>query len=595
VIATVSGTLDLIRLSWREGRGRLLLAAALMLLQSLALPLASPVLGALTDAAVAGDTRRATGAAVAVAFFVIASLTAGHFAHIAYFELGDLNVLELERELMELGTGSPGLEHYERPDYADKLQVVRQELERTGWGSMQALLSTLGLSVTIVVTAFLLARIEPWLVLLPLAAVPALLLGHRAEASLARAREVAADSMRRAGHLLELALEGRAAKELRACGLAEELSAREVRAYDEATAILWRGELRAGLLRVVGQLAFAAAYVVATLLVVRQVVAGNQTVGVVIVVITLAAQVNGQVTAAVTILQQLQRAARTMADFRWLRALVERQAPRPSDVELAPTIAEGIRLVDLGFAYPGTERPVLEGVNLELPAGSTVAIVGENSAGKTTLVKLLCRFYEPTSGKILLDGVDLGRYPLIEWRERIATGFQDFARFEFRARETVGVGDLPRIESAAAVAAALGRARGADVIDRLDEGLETQLGKAYADGAELSGGQWQKLALGRAMMRESPLLLVLDEPTAALDAQAEHLLFERYAEGARRVAEGTGAITVLVSHRFSTVRMADLILVIAGGRVAEAGSHDQLIKADGLYAELYNLQAAQYR
>jgi ATP-binding cassette subfamily B protein len=146
-----------------------------------------------------------------------------------------------------------------------------------------------------------------------------------------------------------------------------------------------------------------------------------------------------------------------------------------------------------------------------------------------------------------------------------------------------------------AVTAALERARGGDVLDHLDEGLETQLGKAYADGAELSGGQWQKLALGRAMMRETPLLLVLDEPTSALDAQAEHQLFERYAAGARRVAADTGAITILVSHRFSTVRMADLILVVADGRLAESGSHEQLMAAGGLYAELYGLQAAQYR
>ncbi len=594
MIATLVGTLDLIRLSWREGRGRLVLASVLMLLQSLALPLASPVLGALTNATIAGETRRATWAAVIVAFFVIASLTAGHFAHIAYFELGDLNVLKLERELMELSAGSPGLEHYERPDYADKLQVVRQELERTGWGSMQALLASLGLSVTIVVTAFLLARINAWLALLPFAAVPALLLGHRAEAILARAREAAADPTRRAAHLFQLALDGRAAKELRACELADEMRAREVGAYDEATAILWRGEVRGGALRVAGQLIFAAAYVVATLLVVRDVVAGQQSVGAVVVVITLAAQVNGQVTAAVTLLQQLQRAARTMADFRWLRELVARQAPPPPDAELAATIHKGIQLHDLGFTYPGTERPVLHGVELELPAGSTVAIVGENGAGKTTLVKLLCRFYEPTTGAITLDGVDLQRFPLDGWRERIATGFQDFARFEFLARETVGVGDLPQIESASSVTAALERARGADVLDRLDDGLETQLGKAYADGAELSGGQWQKLALGRAMMRESPLLLVLDEPTSALDAQAEHELFERYAAGARRVAADTGAITILVSHRFSTVRMADLIIVVADGRLAEFGSHEQLMAADGLYAELYGLQAAQY-
>ena len=210
---------------------------------------------------------------------------------------------------------------------------------------------------------------------------------------------------------------------------------------------------------------------------------------------------------------------------------------------------------------------MLAGVDLHLPPGSTVAIVGENGAGKTTLVKLLCRFYEPTGGSIELDGVDLRRFPLGDWRERIATGFQDFVRFEFLAREAVGVGDLPQIESTPTVTAALVRARGEDVLARLEEGLETQLGKSYTDGAELSGGQWQKLALGRAMMRETPLLLVLDEPTSALDAQAEHLLFEQYAAGARRVAADTGAITILVSHRFSTVRMADLILVVADGKI----------------------------
>jgi ATP-binding cassette, subfamily B, bacterial len=162
------------------------------------------------------------------------------------------------------------------------------------------------------------------------------------------------------------------------------------------------------------------------------------------------------------------------------------------------------------------------------------------------------------------------------------------------ARRTVGVGDLPEIESVPAVEAALDRARASDIVGRLRDGLETQLGKSYTDGVELSGGQWQKLALGRAMMRELPLLLVLDEPTSALDAEAEHQLFERYAEGARRVGEATGGITVLVSHRFSTVRMADQIVVVADGRVVESGPHAQLIRNDGLYAELYRLQASAY-
>ncbi len=257
-------------------------------------------------------------------------------------------------------------------------------------------------------------------------------------------------------------------------------------------------------------------------------------------------------------------------------------------------MAEGIRLAGIGFRYPGTDRTVLDGVDLLLPAGSTVAIVGENGAGKSTLVKLLCRFYEPSAGRVLVDGVDLRQIPLADWRGRIATGFQDFARFEFIARQTVGVGDLPNVDVEAAVEAALNRARALDVVGRLRDGLATQLGKSYADGTELSGGQWQKLALGRAMMRELPLLLILDEPTSALDAEAEHALFERYAEGARRVGQATGGITVLVSHRFSTVRMADLIIVVADGRVVEAGDHATLMRQRGLYAELYELQASAY-
>jgi ATP-binding cassette subfamily B protein len=237
----------------------------------------------------------------------------------------------------------------------------------------------------------------------------------------------------------------------------------------------------------------------------------------------------------------------------------------------------------------------LHDVNIPIPAGSTVAIVGENGAGKTTLVKLLGRFYAPTAGAITVDGTDIASFDVEEWRARISGGFQDFARFEFLAREAVGVGDIPRIEDEPAIVGALARASATDVVPTLPGGFDTQLGKSFDDGIELSGGQWQKLALGRAMMREQPLLLVLDEPTAALDAQTEHALFERYAGAARRVAAETGAITIFVSHRFSTVRMADLIIVIEGGRVAESGSHAELMAQGGLYAELYELQARAYR
>jgi ATP-binding cassette subfamily B protein len=234
-------------------------------------------------------------------------------------------------------------------------------------------------------------------------------------------------------------------------------------------------------------------------------------------------------------------------------------------------------------------------VNLHLPAGRVVAIVGENGAGKSTLVKLLGKLYEPTSGRILADGTDLARMPADGWRERLSGAFQDFFRFELRARRSVGVGDVPRLDDDPAVRTAVGRAGADDVVDALASGLDTQLGPTWPDGVEVSFGQWQKLALARGFMRDRPLLLALDEPTAALDAETEHALFERYAAAVQSGRPGNGRITVLVSHRFSTVRMADVIVVLDGARVIESGSHEELMAAGGTYADLYGIQATAYR
>ncbi|MFN8075376.1 MAG: ABC transporter ATP-binding protein [Kineosporiaceae bacterium] len=592
---TVRACLALAALSWRTSRLKFVLALALVMSQSLALPLAAPLLARITDAALAGDVATASWAAAGVAVLAVAGLVGHHYGHIAYFELGELNFLAMDRELVELSNGSTGLEHHERPEFADKVQVLKRELDRVGWVSMSALMSSVSLAVALTVTAVLLATTSPWLLLLPAAAVPPLLAGRRAEAITAAAREASAGESRGALHLFRLATDPALAKEVRACRLGPQVRVRHARRWRAASAVLGRAELQALAWRSAGQVFFAVAYVSATLLVVRATVAGRGSVGDVVLVLSLAAQVNQQVISAVTLLQELQRLSHTLAQVRWLRQVVEEQRPAPADLPLPDSLREGIRLRGVSFSYPGTQTPVLADVDLLLPAGSSVAIVGENGAGKSTLVKLLCRFYETDAGVIEVDGVDLRRLPLPEWRERTAAGFQDFARLEFDARRSIGLGDLPRSGEDAAVLDALARANGSDLLARLDAGLDTALGLSLAGGTQLSGGQWQKLALGRAMMRRRPLLLVFDEPTAALDAQAEHQLFERYAATAREVGKVTGAVTVLVSHRFSTVRMADLILVVAGGRIAEAGTHEELSELGGLYAQLYGLQAAQYR
>jgi ATP-binding cassette subfamily B protein len=282
----------------------------------------------------------------------------------------------------------------------------------------------------------------------------------------------------------------------------------------------------------------------------------------------------------------------------WLReyaAQAHRDVKPTTPARIPVQLRDGIRLRNVSFCYPGVENPVLAGVDLHLPAGSTVAIVGENGAGKTTLIKLLSRFYEPSAGTITVDGVDLRRFEVTEWRQRLAAGFQDFARLQLLARESIGVGDIDMIQRDDCILDALQRAAASDLSSALPHDLDTQLGRYFDGGVDLSIGQWQKVALGRAMMRQGILLLMLDEPTASLDAPTEHTLFEHFASAASEYAATSGAITVLVSHRFSTVRMADLILVVSGGHIVERGAHADLLEAGGLYAELYGLQANAYR
>jgi len=551
---------------------------------------------ALTDSVLAGSMGGVLFAAGGITLAGVVQRFGTQLSLVGMLRVEEKAQLLLDAQLMALTGGMPGLEHHERPDYAGELALLRNARRDLGNVPLAAVWN-LKVVVQFVGQAALLTSLHPVLLLLPLCGVPSLLLATRANALLQRFQEANAERARTIGHLFDCATSATAGKELRVFGLAGELISRHQRLSRNTLRDHDRADWQVVALGAAGDLCFAAGYIAAIGFVVWRAFHGLATAGDVALAAALGAQVNGNVAEAARRARFTQSVLRAVRRYLWLSDYGEAALRRVREVRSAPVpghLTGGITLESVTFAYPGTYAPILRDASLHLPAGQVVALVGENGAGKTTLVKLLARFYEPTEGRILVDGVDLRWLDLDAWRGRISAAFQDFARFEFVVRETVGVGALAHVEQPEKVGAALTRAGAAEIASSLPNGLETQLGRDWQGGVELSGGQWQRLALGRAFMREDPLLVVLDEPTAAIDAPTEHALFERFAAAASTGAS-RGTVTLLISHRFSTVRMADLILVLAGGRIVERGSHDELIRHDGVYAELYGLQAAAYR
>ena len=454
-----------------------------------------------------------------------------------------------------------------------------------------SLFSTCGWILRLGVTVALLASIHPALVLLAVFALPTVLTSTWRPAVERAAQERGAQANRLARHLFTIATTAPPGKEVRVTGIGDRLVAQRREAWERAYAPVAAARWGSAMWHTLAWALFGVAYVGAVVFVssgLRSPAAD------VLLVLAAGSRLSAYIGATVGEIGFLRGfwmdGSRRLA---WLEDYVA-SLTAPADRPVPATLRRGIRVEHVSFAYPGTSRLVLDDVSVSLPAGAVVAIVGENGAGKTTLVKLLAKMYEPTSGSIFVDDTPLARIPADEWRSRLAGAFQDFFRFEFRARHTVGLGDVPRLDDDAAVVAAVARAGADDVVARLPSGLDTQLGPTWPGGVEVSFGQWQKLALARGFMRERPLLLVLDEPTAALDAETEHALFERYAAAARD-ERADGRITILVSHRFSTVRMADVIVVLDGARLVETGTHDELMARGGQYAELYGIQAAAYR
>jgi ATP-binding cassette subfamily B protein len=504
----------------------------------------------------------------------------------------DKVTIALESHVARLQATVATVAHQERPDYLDLLDMLRNQVFVLDHMYM-AVFSMCGWILRLVVTIALLMSIHPALIVLVLAAIPIAFTSTWRPRVEQAVQARTAQSFRLARHLFSVATTAGPAKDVRITGIGPSLMTDRRLAWEHGYRPLAAVRWRTALWHALAWAIFAAAYVAAIVFVSSSLRAPASSV---LLVLAAGARLSAYVGATVGELGFLTGfwmfGAIRLAWLEDYAAAVSASA----DHAVPERVARGIRFDHVSFAYPGTERLVLDDVNLTLPAGAVVAIVGENGAGKTTLVKLLVKMYEPRSGSILVDDTPLARVRADEWRARLAGAFQDFFRFEFKAQHTVGVGDVPRLDESPAVMTAVRRAGADEVVVKLKAGLDTQLGPTWPGGVDVSFGQWQKLALARGFMRDKPLLLVLDEPTAALDAETEHALFERYAAATRgKARDGNGRITILVSHRFSTVRMADLIVVLDGAKVVEVGSHDDLMAKRGQYSELYSIQAAAYR
>jgi ATP-binding cassette subfamily B protein len=480
------------------------------------------------------------------------------------------------------------LASFEDPVFYDKLERARvQATDRVGM--LNALGRLLQQALTLIsLSAGVLAFSPPLLGLMIVAVIPAFL-GECHFSFLAYSLAYSLTPLRRElDYLRDLGTRRESAKELKIFGLGSFLSNWFQSTSDEVITrnrtLAWRRVRAGALLAIVASLGYYGAY---ALLVLRT-LHGTLTVGALTFVGGALAGTSNQIQLLFSTFAGIADQALFLTDLLQFFAVKPTIRNRPNAMPVARPIREGFEFRDVSFNYPGTSRSVLKGLNLKIHARERIAIVGKNGEGKTTLIKLLMRLYEPTTGQILLNGIDLRDYDLHELHKQIGVVFQDFTRYDLSARDNIAVGRIEDRERDALLWDAVKKGGSYDLLSRLPDGLEQMLGRRFAGGIDLSGGEWQRLALARAYLRDAQVL-ILDEPTASLDATAEYQLFQRFTE----LTEGKTAI--LISHRFSTVRMVDRIVVLEHGTIQEEGSHDQLMARHGSYAELFSLQAGPYR
>jgi ATP-binding cassette subfamily B protein len=593
---------QLLRLVWGTHRGFTVAMVILRLIRAF-VPIASLWIGKLIiDAVVAaqrsGASWRSIGSLIAieVAIVVVGELLA-RASSLVESQLGDLFSNRTSVRLME-HAATLDLAQFEDPEFYDHLERARrQTVGRIGL--MAQLLGLAQDALTLVTLGAGLLTFSPWLVVLLVVAIVPSFLGETRFAAMEYSLLYRwTPERRQLDYLRWVGASDATAKEVQLFGLAGWLTERyrvlSERWYRENRKLATRKALVSSALSFIGTGGYYAAYVV----IIARAVTGAITLG--SLTFLAASFSRGR-----DLIQRLLLGASSIYEqglyLRDLFLFFEMQptiTSRPGAPPVPRPMRSGFVFEDVGFKYPGSDRWAVRHVGFTLNPGERIALVGENGAGKTTVTKLLARLYDPTEGRILLDGVDLREYDLASLRHEIGVIFQDFVRYDMRFDENVGVGGIDAVRAylddgassptPAPLVNATDQSLASSLLPRLPAGYRQMLGRRFDEGVDLSGGEWQKIALARAYMRDAQVL-ILDEPTAALDARAEYEVFRRFSE---LMAGRTG---VLISHRFSTVRMADRIVVLRGGEVVETGTHEELVSAGGLYAELFGMQAVGYR
>ena len=485
-------------------------------------------------------------------------------------------------------TSDVELSQLEDSEFYDKLERARQQTA----GRVGLLSNLLGQIQDFFALASLIAGLiyfEPWLIVLVIISIiPSFLNEIKFSNSSYSLSKSWTPERRELDYLRYIGANDKTAKELKLFGLAKFISERfkelSVRYYVENKKLSISRSKWGAFYNLIGTLSYYAAYV----LIIYKVINGKITLGDLTFLSGSFNRLKSRLEATFIRFTRISESALNLRDYFEFIDLQPVQHKTFESLPIPSEIKQGFTFDQVKFAYPGASTEVLKGISFELKAGEKMAFVGENGAGKTTLIKLILRFYEPTEGRILLDGIDIRHFDKAEYQTLFGVIFQDFVKYELTVKENIAVGKITELENEQRIKNAAHSSLASEVIGEVKDGLNQQLGKRFAKGVELSGGQWQKIALARAYMKDAKVM-ILDEPTSALDARAEYEAFQRF------IGLTKGKTSVIISHRFSTVRMADRILVLEDGKILEIGSHEELLKNDKLYAELFELQAAGYQ